>query len=411
MKQFWTVFRFTYLDAVRKKSFIVTTSILLAVILIVSLLPALLSGDENEGDENAANAAPGSGPAVFYLDADNAIPAGKAALEACGYDIRAAENPESARESVKNGETDALIEILPGTRPSVRITVTDFMAAPDTGAIQTVLSRAWASETLAGRGLEDEWIEACLTPLNCFTEAVGSMNVVSYALGIVLSMLMFFCVYFYGIGVANSISTEKTSRVMETLVVSANPKRILAGKCAAMGAVGLTQLSALILFAVGAFSLFVPEGATLFGLELSFAGLSWSTAVLSVVYFLLGYALYSMLNAVCGASVSRIEDVSNALMPVSILSLISFYIGYFTSILNDVSPLVNAIAIYVPFCSPFAMPTRIINGAVGAGEIALSLGILAVSIALVSWISARLYASSVLRYGKRLKLKDMLKDL
>ena len=407
MKQFWTVFRFTYLDAVRKKSFIITTAILLVLVLAVSLLPSILSGGDSTGEDAVSE----NGPSVYYVDAENAIPTGREALAACGYDVWDAEDIEIARESVKNGEIDALIEIQAGTRPSVCITVTDFMSAPDTGAIQTILSRAWASDALAGRGLEDEWIEACLTPLPCSTEAVGSMNVVSYALGIVLSLIMFFCVYFYGLGVANSISTEKTSRVMETLVVSAQPKRILAGKCAAMGAVGLTQLSALILFAVGAFSLFVPEGATLFGLELSFAGLSWSTAVLCVVYFLMGYALYAMMDAVCGASVSRIEDVSNALMPVSMIAMLSFYVGYFTSILNNVSPLINAIAIYVPFCSPFAMPTRIVNGAVGAAEIAGSLGILAVSIVVVSWFSARLYASSVLRYGKRLKLKDMMKDL
>ena len=59
-------------------------------------------------------------------------------------------------------------------------------------------------------------------------------------------LLMFFAVYYYGYGVAMSVASEKTTRVMETLVVSAKPSRILLGKCIAMGVLGLIQLSLFI---------------------------------------------------------------------------------------------------------------------------------------------------------------------
>ena len=53
MKQFLAVFRFTYLDAVRKKSFRVTTILLLVVILAACLVPKLF-GDTPSETENAA---------------------------------------------------------------------------------------------------------------------------------------------------------------------------------------------------------------------------------------------------------------------------------------------------------------------------------------------------------------------
>ena len=72
------------------------------------------------------------------------------------------------------------------------------------------------------------------TDISYTTVPAGKMDVTGYSLGIVLTLLMFFAVYFYGYGVAMSVASEKTSRVMETLVVSAKPSRIF-GKCVAMG--------------------------------------------------------------------------------------------------------------------------------------------------------------------------------
>mgnify|MGYP000594530332 FL=1 len=68
------------------------------------------------------------------------------------------------------------------------------------------------------------------------------MNLTEYVVGLLLTFVMFFAVYYYGYGVAMSISSEKTSRVMETLIISAKPSKILIGKCLAMGVLGLLQL-------------------------------------------------------------------------------------------------------------------------------------------------------------------------
>ena len=245
-------------------------------------------------------------------------------------------------------------------------------------------------------------IQSTLAPLTCETKSAGALNPVGYTLGLVLSMVMFFAVFFYGYGVANSIATEKTSRVMETLIVSAKPTSILTGKCAAMGAVGLTQMGVLGAFGMLCAHFLIPQGVTIGGIPLTLEGLTALNGLYLVLFFLVGYAMYSMLGAVCGASVSRIEDVNVAMMPLSLLSMISFIAGRTGGVLE-------ILARYLPFAAPFGMPARLLTGAATPAQAALSLAIMLVTLIALSAFSARLYAAGVMYYGKRLTLRDMLR--
>ena len=402
MNQIFTVFRFTYLDAVRKKAYRISTIIIMLLILILCLIPkvvGMFSGSDTAGTESEITYS-GS---LYLSDKNNLIPGGEQALAALGYQIL------EANENTELSDNELLVEVEKGEgAPIVHIMTSNFMSAPDDGPIVNALTTAWRF-SLVGSSLTPEEFALSQSELGVIHEISGGMNLTGYSLGLVFTMLMFFAVYYYGLSVANSVAMEKTSRVMETLIISAKPKHILIGKCIAMGAAGLTQLIIIFLFGYAAYSSLVPHGSMLFGIELSFDGLTFTNTVILILYFLLGYSLYALVNAVCGASVSRIEDVSIALMPVSLISLASFYVGYFTAILGNATPAIEIIAKYVPFASPFGMPFRILNGSVTMSEIATSLGLLLVSIILLSVFCARLYAASVMFYGKRLKIRDMIR--
>ena len=219
--------------------------------------------------------------------------------------------------------------------------------------------------------------------------------------------MIFFAVYYYGYGVAMSVAQEKTSRVMETLVVSAKPSRILLGKCLAMGVLGLLQLSAFLIVGALSWSLLIPADFTIAGMPLSLSAFTLPTALLTLVYFLLGYALYAVINSVCGATVSRAEDLSSAMMPAILISMVSFYAAYIVMFLPSEG--IKRIVTYIPFTSPFIMPYRLLNDTVSSLDIAVSLLLLLVSILLVALASVRIYSASVLRYGQRIRLKDMFR--
>ncbi len=234
---------------------------------------------------------------------------------------------------------------------------------------------------------------------------IAKMDLSGYVIGIVLIMIIFFAVYYYGYSVAMSVASEKTSRVMETLVVSAKPSHILLGKCLAMGVLGLLQLSLFLIVGGLSFALLVPSGFTIGGMPLALSSFTPLSAVLVLVYFVLGFALYAMLNSVCGATVSRIEDLNSAMMPAVLVSIISFYFAYFPLMMPGSSA--SRITALIPFTSPFVMPFRLLNETVPAMDILLSILFLLIAIVVISVISIRLYSASVLHYGQRLKLKDL----
>ena len=106
----------------------------------------------------------------------------------------------------------------------------------------------------------------------------------SFGVAYVLFLLMYMVVLLYGMNVARSIIEEKTSRVFEVLLATIKPDELLAGKILGVGAVGLTQVA---IWMVAAGLIAARLGAT------SGVQISMPQVVYFIVYFALGYALYS----------------------------------------------------------------------------------------------------------------------
>ena len=410
-----TVFRYTFQEAVRKKSFKVSSIVLLAAIVLIFVLIAAFSGT---GADTEADAAPdAAGYRLYYIDEQSLIPGGADALsEALGAEVTqadAAQYEDLKRRISEDGDL-ALVQVTPDDgstswtlrqgMPMLRILTKDVMSGVPADAISDTLSRQYAANLMREAGVDEQIIAMSGVPLLSVTEIAGQMDLTGYVVGLILVMLLFSCVYFYGYGVAMSVANEKTSRVMETLVVSAKPSRILIGKVLAMGAVGLLQFLGILATAALCYTFILPEGAVLFGAPLSFAAFTPGVAALVVVYFILGYILYAVLNSVCGATVSKIEDLNTAMMPVMFVALISFYLAYFSAIAGGGA--LETVAMYLPFSSPFLMPFLLLNSEVPAGAVAGSIALLGAMIAVVLYLSVRIYSASVLHYGGRLKWKD-----
>ena len=204
-----------------------------------------------------------------------------------------------------------------------------------------------------------------------------------------------------------SVASEKTSRVMELLVTSTKPSKIILGKSAAMGLLGLIQLFMVVFTGALTYKLTFPENFAIAGQLFDFSSFTPFSLAMIIVYFILGYSLYAMMNAVAGATVSKAEDVNSSVMPISIISIVAFYMGYFSlAVPNGNIAILSSI---IPFSSPFSMPCRILATEVPAWQILASLFSLVVTIVFTAWISIKIYSSAILHYGKRLRLKDLMK--
>ena len=104
--------------------------------------------------------------------------------------------------------------------------------------------------------------------------------------------------------------------------------------------------------------------------------------------------------------VDKMEDLGAAMMPVTIMSMASFYVGYFVAVM-DPGGIIGEIAFFAPLTSPFIVPFKLLNSDFSYTDAIISLAVLVITTVIVAKVSAGFYTKSVLRYGKRLKFKDL----
>ena len=129
--------------------------------------------------------------------------------------------------------------------------------------------------------------------------------------------------------------------------------------------------------------------------------------IITAIYFILGYALYALLYALTGSTVSKPEDVQSANGPIAIVAVIGFYLAYFT-MMNPTSEL-NKLAAILPISSPFCMPFRVMMGIASNKDIVVSIAVLLVSILIIAKISIKIYSQAILNYGNKMTFKDVIK--
>ena len=202
----------------------------------------------------------------------------------------------------------------------------------------------------------------------------------------------------YGLWVATGVVEEKSSRVVEILLSTLSPRALMAGKIVGLGLLGMGQL--LLVVAVG-IALALATGS----LEPNAGDVG--PALLVLLWFPLGYALYASLYAATAALVSRQEDLQSATTPLTILILVSFFLSF--SALEDPGGTLAKVASLVPFSAPLVMPGRMALGDATPVEVAVAVVLLVATTILLVRVGARVYAGAILRTGKPVKLLEALR--
>jgi ABC-2 type transport system permease protein len=369
------------------------------------------SKNKTEQSEASGSNAKESKGIVIILDSKNVLNGNLEAIKTVypNYDFKVESNGnvEELKTKVKEEENTALL-ILDNKNgvPTFDYFVKQYGDGIDPTAISKILKSIFTTDLLKASNVSDSVSALVQSDVSYNVQELGKGKMKSYISSIVISMLLFFSIYYYGYGVAMSVASEKTSRVMELLVTSVKPSKIILGKSAAMGLLGLCQMFLVVVTGVGTYKLTSPDNFTIGGQALDFSNFTPFGLSMIIVYFILGYSLYAMMNAVAGASVSKAEDVNSSIMPISMISMVSFYLGYFTLAIPEGT--IAIVASIIPFSAPFSMPCRLLATEVPAWQIMASIASLIVTIILIAWMSIKIYSSAVLHYGKRLKMKDLL---
>ena len=221
--------------------------------------------------------------------------------------------------------------------------------------------------------------------------------------GVVFVVLIFITLVIYGMWVAAGVVAEKSSRVMELLISAAAPEELVIGKVAGIGLAGLVQYVAILIPALA--TLFLQDKiATLVlgsssGLDVSLGALTPGLLAAYGAFWILGFILYALIYAAAGSLVSRAEDLQVLALPLSIIA-IGGYLQAVMALSGGISTFIR-ISSYVPFWSPFVMLTRLTVSRVEPWELVLTFGLLIASIPIVGVIAVRVYSAGVLLYGQR----------
>ena len=198
--------------------------------------------------------------------------------------------------------------------------------------------------------------------------------------------------------VASSVTEEKASRVVELLLTTLSPRRLLGGKILGVGLLGLALLAL-----AGGSALLAGELAGGAGLPSA----APEAVALVLLWFVLGYAFYSVAFAAVGALVSRQEDLQVAILPVTALLIGAYVVGVI--VLQDPNGIVATVAAFVPPVAPMAVPARMVLGDMTAAGLIGAVAIDVLATAALVVLAARVYERAILQIGAPLKLRRALR--
>jgi ABC-2 type transport system permease protein len=289
---------------------------------------------------------------------------------------------------VRSGSVSALVE--PGTpgEPGLRTTV-DKSLDGSLGQLFTVAADPKASAALTAAPPQ-------VATLTRSDPQQGQRITIA----IIAGLLMYMSLMLVGQFVAQGVVEEKSSRVVELLLATIRPWQLLAGKVLGTGLLGFIQIAVPAVLGVA-------TGLITGKLNLSLSS-SLGTVGWALLWYVVGFAMYAMVFAALGATVSRQEDVQGLTFPAVAPLILAWVIGISVVPTNPGNALVTWLSM-VPPCAPVLMPMRIAMGAAPVWQILVSL-VLSIAFAFVLLrFAGRVYRNSVLRSGSRVPLREALK--
>lgn len=428
MSNLFLIIQREYLQRVRKKSFIITTFLLPVIMLVLMVLPALLMNLDFSGPKSIG-VVDQSGLIARHLTGDEDY---KFVMLDVAPDSMAADTDYDAfliiaPDIIENNNDVALYTHGPSS-----LSMESMIASQMERAIED-----YRLSQLNMEGVREilQEIQANVTPatyrLDQGDEVVSSSTGMSFAIGMIMSIVLYFFLMMYGNMVMTSIIEEKSNRVLDLLVTSVKPTDLMLGKIIGVGLVALTQVfmwAALIVIISVSVLPFVlsPEivsevsafNATQGNIDsvidtdalqaLSYVMNPWNIIALFswlILFLVGGFLLYASIYAAIGSAVDNVQDASQLQSFVIVPLIIGFVMA--TSVANDPMSSMSTWLSMIPFTSPMVMMTRIPFG-IPTWEIVVSLVILYLSFIVLTWIAAKIYRIGIFMHGKKPNIKDLI---
>ncbi len=267
---------------------------------------------------------------------------------------------------------------------------------------------------------------------------------IAMGLAYISGFLMYMLVFMFGAQVMRGVIEEKTSRIVEVIISSVKPIQLMLGKIIGIALVGLTQFTVWILLTVaivtvvkssviskdsmeqvqqmpqslsqgdqafsgGAAGISTAQVSEFEALFASAMNQRWGLIIVVFVFFFItGYLLYASLFAAIGSAVDNETETQQFMLPVTIPIILGLIVAMGT-MQNPESSISFWFSI-IPLTSPIVMVARIPFD-VPYWEIALSMGLMLLTIFGAVWMAAKIYRTGILMYGKKTSYREIWKWL
>lgn len=339
------------------------------------------------------------------------------------FEFTSVDTEEAARDQVDNGDADFAI-LVDKTGQDLTFTILSesgdvqnssaqmLIAATNALAIQYQVDQSGMTPQEVQQVFAAPNLQVTQADPDAETSDDDISKIINYVIAYAGTVLIFIFIVLYGQWISQGVVEEKASRIMEIMINAATPRDLLAGKVIGIMATAFMQIIPIAL-TVGLIASFQTQIGKLFGVDkdqlfdVDLGVIAWSSMGWFVLYFLLGFLLFGALYAGVGSLVSRQEEVSTAVAPMTTVMMI----GYFAALLSMSDPdgLVARIAFLFPGTSVFVAMLRLVNGNPEPWEIAVSIIGLLITIVLALMLAARLYRVGVLMYGQAPKFSQFFK--
>ena len=399
MQQFFTVFKYEFKKIVLSKGYLISTGIMAIILAGVFFLPQLISDLKLF---NSDNNTPVALIKTDYSKSETLVQTIHAALP--DYEVKLTDkSTEEAKQEVINDKAKFFIEANHDLTEVTEYSKIGFSEAStrEVQSIDAIVKNLRQSDLLAEQNLAPSAIAKVLNPdVKINLETVNKNGAASVIYTFVLIYALYMAITFYGSHVMNSVVTEKTSRAMEVLATSVKPNALLFGKIISTSFAGLIQIAAIIIEAFICVKISSANNPD-FPVNQIISNIPTQILVYMLIFFLLGFLIYSFLYGAFASTVSKIDELSSAVMPVQIIIVFTFIATMSAINSGNADTPFNVFLSYFPFTAPMMMFTRAIISNVSTLEIILSILVLIVSTYFIGWLSARIYRVGILMYGEK----------
>ena len=428
-KRFLLILQREYMSIVGKKSFIVMTLLMPFLLILLGCIPVLLQMI-NTSDEKTVAVIDETGRYGGAIKSDDQF-------DFEYYDQAKSGNARQLYDE-KGKELYAIVIIPRDVEATHQLLVYSESAVSSTliAHLERSMGKTLTDAKVRSYGIEglEKILKECNVEVNVRSikwsdggsEETSSTDI-AMIVGVALSMLSYFFVLMYGAMIMNSVIEEKTNRIVEVIVSSCKPLELMLGKILGVALVGFTQVAiwAVLLGIAGTVlgmgfigsAVASPEAVDAAqAMAQSSQSDSFVEMLLSVnyvqilfffvVYFIGGFLLYASLFAGFGSAVDQASDASQFTTPIMIVIIIALYASL--ACMENPDGDVAFWCSMIPFTSPMVMMVRLPYD-VPVWQMALSVAVLYGTAIGFTALSAKIYRTGILLYGKKNSFKDVIK--